>query len=352
MSISIEIRRKVFIRGVNWVGDAVMASAALHRLRKDFAGSHITLMVRPWVEAIYKNNPDIDELWVHDDSASMKSFFQAVKRVREAKFDLGIALPNSFRSALLMKLGKIPNRFGFARGNRSLLLTRKVKVKPQWLKEHEVYYYLHLVEWMLDLPPEPPQMVLNPGEEERAQIRQMARERGWEGKRPWIGIAPGSINSMAKRWLPERFAVVADRLAGEFNAQVFLLGSKEEKKVVDQVAGLCKSSVVNLGTELNLAQFIAFMERLDAFVGNDSGAMHVAAALGVPAVAIFGPTNWVTTAPFSSKSKIVRHPVECSPCMLRNCPIGHPCMKGVEVDHIFTALKELGGDIRSRMTLA
>ncbi len=338
MAISIEIRRRVFIRGVNWVGDAVMATAALHRLRKAFVGSHITLMVRPWVADVYRNNPDIDDLWAIDDG-SPRAFLSAVKKIREAKFDLGLALPNSFRSALLMKLGRIPNRFGFARGGRSFLLTRKIKVNPQWLKEHEVYYYMRLVDWMLDLPPEPPKLILNPGDAEREFVANLAIERKWDERRPWIGIAPGSINSLAKRWLPERFAETADRLANESGALVFLLGSKSETQVLNQVAALCRTPVVNLGSELSLAQFIAFMERLRAFIGNDSGAMHVAAALNVPTVAIFGPTNWITTAPFSPRSKIVRHPVECSPCMKRVCPIGHPCMKGVSPEMVLAALK-------------
>ncbi len=349
MTVPLDIRERVFIRGLNWVGDAILATPSLHKLRKAFQGSHITLMVRPWVAAIYEHNPDIDELWIEDDSASTAAFLRVVKRVRKARFNFGITLPNSFRSALLMAMGQIKHRVGYARGKRSMLFTRPVPLDPKLLEEHQVHYYLHLIDWLTEQKPEPPKLVLRSGDAEREQIVHMAEERGWKEWRMWVGIAPGSINSTAKRWLPERFAELADRLATEAKAQVFLLGSKSEKDVIDKVASLCKTPVVNLGGELSLAQLIPFMERLHAFIGNDSGAMHVAAAIDLPTLAIFGPTDWRTTAPFSSRAKILRHEVECSPCMLRTCPISHPCMTGVEVEQVVRSFAELAPLIKARI---
>lgn len=350
MTIPLEVRGNIFVKGLNWVGDAIIATPALRRLRKGFPDSRITLMVRPWVAAVYEHNPDIDELWVMDDSAE---FFAAARRVRKGKFTLGIALPNSFRSAALMALGQIPHRVGYSRGARSLLLTRRVTIDPKIMGQNQVYYYLHLIDWMFDQKMEVPKLVLNSGEKERESVAKLLRERGIEAGRPWIGVAPGSINSDAKRWPAERYADLCDRLVQGMKARVFLLGSPQEKRVVDQVASLCKEPIENMVGEIGLGELIAFMERLHAFIGNDSGAMHVAAALDVPTVAIFGPTEWTTTAPFTTKSKIVRHAVECAPCMLRACPlkgaVRHQCMTKIEATDVIKGLAELAPHVKARM---
>lgn len=348
MTIPLEVRRKVVVRGVNWVGDSVIATPALRRLRRAFKDSHITLIVRPWCAAIYEHSPDIDDLWVHDDSTT-KGLLQTAARMRKEKFDFGIALNNSFRSALLLTLGQVKRRVGYARSKRSLLLTKALPLDKKLLEDHEVYYYLNLVNWLSDEKPDAPQLVLVPGDREWQEASAILKERGVQGGRMWIGIAPGAINSEAKLWLPERFAALADRFHNEAKAEVMLLGSASEKKVLDKVESLCKTPVCNLAGVMNLGQTIALMSRLHAFVGNDSGAMHMAAGLGVPTVAIFGPTNWKTTAPFSTKSRIVRHQVDCQPCMLRDCPIDHPCMTGVSVEDVVRSFSELANEVKARM---
>lgn len=348
MTVPLEIRRRVFIKGVNWVGDAVMASAAIGKLRRAFRDSHITLMVRPWVAAVHENSPDIDDLWVEDDAKSSIAFLRAARRVRAGNFDMGIALPNSLRSGLLMLMGGIPHRIGY-RGGRGWTLTRPVDPNPKLAKEHQVHHYLHLIDWLTEQKPEPPRLSVVPGPAARAEVERTMRERGWDDGAPRVAVAPGSINSMAKRWLPERFAATCDRVSADLGARVFLLGSKSEKKDVDRVAALCKRPVENLAGELDLAGVLAFLDRMHAFVGNDAGAMHLAAALDVPTVAVFGPTQWWATGPFSSKAKIVRHAVECAPCMLRTCPISHPCMTGVQVEDVLRAFAELAPHVKARM---
>ena len=341
MTIALDARRRVFIKGLNWVGDAILATPMLRQLRRTFAGSHVTLMVRPWVAAIYEHSPDIDELWIADDSASWGEFLSAARRVRDGRFDFGVALPNSFRSALLLALGRVKHRVGFRRGGRSLFLTHPIALPAELLKQHQVHYYMRLIEWAIDGKPDPPKLVLRAGEKERGEIVAMLREFGVEPDAPRIGIAPGSINSAAKRWLPERFAAVADRLHDEGRGRVFLLGSAAERDVAGEVERHCRTPVINTAGRMSLGRMIAFMEGAKAFVGNDAGAMHVAAALGVPTVAVFGPTEWMTTAPFSRAARIVREPVDCSPCMLRECPIDHRCMTRVQVDDVMKALGEL-----------
>lgn len=349
--VPLEIRRKVLIRGVNWVGDAIMVTPALRQLRHWFAGSHITLLVRPWVAAVYENNPDIDELWIEDDSASIGAFLSVARRIRHERFDFGIALTNSFRSAALLAMGQVKHRIGFARGWRSFMLTRAVELDDDILNVHQVYYYLRLIEWLRDEKVEAPKLVLEPNDRRRAEADAILSERGIRPRRMLIGIAPGSINSTAKRWLPERFAQLADRFQRETGAEVLLLGSEKESAVLAEVGNLCESTVHNLSGSVDLAQLIAVMERLDLFIGNDSGAMHIAAALRVPCVSIFGPTEFNTTYPFSISAKIVRSNVDCSPCMLRTCPIDHRCMTRVSVDEVVEMVAELAGAINERMSM-
>lgn len=349
MTVPLKERRKVFVRGLNWIGDAIMSTPALTLLRHAFKDSHITLMARPWVAPIYENNPDIDELWVEDDAASFKEFRRVAKRIRDAEFDLGIALPNSLRSALLMWLGQIKHRIGYARGNRSLLLTRSVKVDKELLEKHEVRYYLNLVEWLADEPAGASELVLNPGAAEQARARARLRELQIPEGKLLIAVAPGAINSEAKMWLPERFAELSDRLKLEAKAEVFLVGSEREASILNDVEERCEEKVHNLAGALGLAEAIAFMNEMHGFIGNDSGGMHIAAALDVPTVAIFGPTNHKTTSPFSPVAKIVRHPVDCAPCMLRECPIEHPCMTGISVNDVLRKFAELADPVRERM---
>lgn len=349
MKIPYSQRRKILVRGVNWVGDAIMATPALRRLRRAYPDSKITLLIRPWVAPVYLHNPDIDELWIEDDSASRRDFLAVARRIREADFDLCILFPNSFRSALLAWLGRAFHRVGHARSIRSFLLTRPVKIPDGLLERHEIFYYMNLIEWMMDSKPEPPELVLFPGKNEEASVEALLNANGIPAEAMLVGIAPGSINSEAKRWSPRRFAQVADRLTSESGAAVCLLGSETETDVLAEVESKCTERVHNLSGKLSLGDLIAFVNRTALFIGNDSGAMHVAAALRVPSVAIFGPTDFRTTSPFSPLSKIVSHPVDCAPCMLRECPIDHRCMRGVAVHDVLAMVKALDRDIQARM---
>lgn len=346
MKIRTDRPLNIFVKGLNWVGDAIISTPTLTHLRHCYPDAKITLMVRPWVAAVYEHNPDINDLWVHDDAASLGAFLKAVNMVRMGRFSIGVALPNSLRSAMLLYAGNIPYRFGFKRGGRSLLLNRGVAVKDEYLEEHQVFYYLHILEEICGKPSQRAHLVLRPGEVEREEVRRLLAQMGLDRGRPLIGIAPGSINSNAKRWLPERFAALADRLAKETGAEILLLGSGKEKEVLDRVATQCEVVVHNVGGKVNLAQAIALTERLAGLVCNDSGSMHIGAAMRIPTVAVFGPTEFNTTYPFSNLATLVRKDTDCAPCMLRECPIDHRCMTGVEVDEVFEALKKMVKEAR------
>lgn len=339
--------RRIFVKGLNWVGDAVISTPALAHIRRAHPAAVITLMVRPWVAPVFEHNPDINDLWVLDDAESTRAFFKAVRMVRAGRFDVGFAFPNSIRAALLLFLGNVKWRVGYNVGGRWPLLNGRIELDPKILRLHQVFYYLGLTEELCGPCGKSTQLVLLPGEIEQEEVKLLLRRRGLDRGRPLIGLAPGSINSMAKRWPAERFAALADRLATEQGAEVVLLGGTPEKSVLDRVASLCQSKVHNLVGEISLSQSIALIQRLSALVSNDSGAMHIGAALNVPTLAIFGPTEWDVTYPFSKRAKILRHEgIDCAPCMLRECPIDHRCMTSISVDDAMAALKNLFHEIR------
>lgn len=336
-----EATTRILVRSLNWVGDAIMATPTISRLRQFYADAHITVMVRPWVAAIYEHNPDVDALLVVDDSGA--GLWKAASRIQQEKFTLGIALPNSLRAALLLKLGGVPVRIGYARGfGRKLLLNRPVVLDPELLKVHQVYYYLGIIAGTCGKPEGAPRLTLNAGELERGEMQRLLGGMGLDRGAPLIGIAPGSINSNAKRWAPERFAALADYLGKTHGAQVLLLGSAKEQDVLERVAALSRPHVHNLAGKVTLGQLIALVERLQALVCNDSGAMHIGAAMGIPTVAVFGPTEWATTYPFSPRAAMVRKEgIDCAPCMLRECPIDHRCMTGVTIEMVAEKLEPL-----------
>ena len=334
--------KRIFVKGLNWVGDAIMGTPAIGLLRQTWPEAKITLMARPWVAAIYEHNPDIDDLWIHDDAVSLREFLKAVRMVRQGRFQIGLALPNSIRSALLLRWGGVVQRVGYGKGMRSALLNRSIEIEPQLLAMHQVYYYLNLAEQLTGNKVKAPHLVLKAGEIERQEIDQMLTGRGLDLGRPLLGLAPGSINSNAKRWPPEQFGELAGRLATGLHADIVLLGSEDERDVLTRVESHCKTPVHNFCGQMGLGQATALIERLDGLVCNDSGAMHMASALGVPTVAIFGPTEWDTTYPFSDRAKIVREDVDCAPCMLRECPQQqHLCMEAVTAERVADTFMKL-----------
>jgi len=337
---------RIFVKSVNWVGDAVLVTPALRALRRAFPRAHITLLARPWVADVFEANPDIDRLWTAEESKSFRRFREIAARMRREAFDLGIALPNSFGSALLMAMGRVKRRVGYRRDGRGFLLTDAVAVTPEILKVHQVDYYLHLLRGICDVDAQPRELVVPAAPDADLHVRRVLRDAGVgednrsEGGRPLVGLSPGATFGSAKRWLPERFAAVADYVAQKYAAQVVIAGSKGESAVAKDVARRAKSRVVVLCGLFPLRGVIALCDHLRLLVTNDSGNMHIAAARGVPIVAIFGSTDWVTTAPYHPRAIIVRRATPCAPCLLRHCPpeLEHACMESVTVEDVIEAV--------------
>ena len=338
---------RIVVRGTNWVGDAVMTIPALRQLRRLFPNAHITLATRSWAEGLFADSDFLDDLQVHEGSG-LRSVVQQVRQWRKRNFDLAILLPNSLETALVASLARVPLRIGYATDGRQALLTHPL-VLPEWREsKHEVFYYLKIVaelEWLVKQEQSflatQPDGSLEVSEARRSTARDFLRARGVREGNLLVALCPGSINSRAKRWPAERYAALADRLIDELGAQILLVGSKAEAGVSQEVSGQMRSQPLILTGQTDLAQLVATLSLVDLLVTNDTGPAHIASALGRPTLVIFGPTNPLTTRPFSPLGEIVRKPPDCAPCMLRDCPIDHRCMTAITPEDVFERARTL-----------
>jgi heptosyltransferase II len=305
----------ILIRATNWVGDAVMCLPALRSIRARFPQAHITILAKSVVSDLYLSQAFTDDLIIYHP----KRLRSTARDLRQRKFDCAILLQNAFEAAWIAWLARIPTRIGYNRDFRGFLLTHPVQVPaPGEIPRHQRFYYLELLRraGLIDKLPECEAIRLAPPAS-AIPVRT-------------IGVSPGAAFGSAKRWLPERFAEAAGNLATARGASIALFGSAGERALCDQVAQLLNGHrVTNYAGETTLAQFIEHAAQCELFLTNDSGAMHIASALGVPTVAIFGATDDIATGPTGSNARVVREPVECSPCLLRECPIDHRCMTRV-----------------------
>jgi heptosyltransferase-2 len=336
---------RIVVRGTNWIGDAVMTVPALRELRRIFPDSEIVLHTRSWAERIFRDASFIDRILTFESTEStLKDVLEQARILREEKFDIAILFTNSFASALTSRFGGIPHRFGYSREGRRIFLTHPVKI-PAWkAKRHEVYYYLNLVaaveqefygtQTVLNNWPD---STLEVSAERRARALQILKESGADLSRKTVAIGAGSTNSRAKRWLPERFAELNDRLQRELGANVILLGSADEEKVSNKIMERSVFKPIRLTGKTDLDDAVSILAEIDLLISNDMGLAHIAPATGTDTIVIFGPTNPETTRPFSPHAEIIRKGVECSPCMLRDCPIDHRCMTWITTDEVFRA---------------
>ncbi|MGI8495764.1 MAG: lipopolysaccharide heptosyltransferase II [Pyrinomonadaceae bacterium] len=328
---------KIVVRGTNWVGDAVMQIPALRELRRVFPDSHITLATRSWAQGIFEDADFIDEILTFEKSDSI---FKQAKAWREKKFDAAILFTNSFESALVSKLGGVKKRFGYATESRSFLLTDSFPV-PDWKNSrHEIHYYLNIAgefgkKFFGDskVCEQNPQFQLSVSNKRKQSARELLIDNGADLNKKLIVFCPGSTNSRAKRWQTNSYAELNDKIQKDLNAEVILIGSPDELAVSAEVLEKSELKPLLLTGKTSLADVTAILSVCDLLVSNDTGPAHIAAALGTKTIAIFGPTNPLTTSPLNAE--IIRKNVECSPCMLRDCPIDHRCMTQISAEEIF-----------------
>jgi heptosyltransferase-2 len=335
------------------LGDAVMCEPALRGLRGLFPDAQVTLLVKPAVADLFVGHPAVTRLLTYDIKgrhAGLAGKWALAKQLRRQGFDLAVLFQNAFEAAFLAFLARVPRRYGYATDGRSVLLSDPVAVPDPRLLVHQVRYYWDLLKPLgLSGDPPVPELVVLPAEEQ-AMVGRCAQG----GVMPTdivVGINPGSTYGDAKRWLPERFAEVTERLCRTIHkspgqqVSVVILGAKGEERVGQDIAARLSSRSLVLSGATTIRELMAAVKRCSLLLTNDTGPMHIAAAFQVPVVAIFGPTDWRTTSPFGSAHAIVRQPVDCAPCLLRECPIDHRCMTRVTVDQVYEAATKQVADL-------
>ena len=338
---------RLLVRATNWLGDAVMSIPALRELRRGHPGWRMTILARPWVAELYAREDFCDDVVLYRRDGVHGGWLgreRLARELRAGRFDRAVLLQNAFDAAWLAWRAGIPERIGYARDGRGPLLTgRARRPAPGEIPPHQRFYYLELLRrtgLLAELPASADIRLQGIAELARRGAAQWER-RGLPGG-PWIGVSPGAAFGTAKRWPSERFAAAARELADSERARIAVFGSPAEAAVAARTAALAGDRAHCLAGETTLAEYLELAASCSLYLTNDSGSMHAAAAAGVPTVAVFGATDPEATGPAATWARIVREPVACSPCQLRECPVaGHPCMAGVGVERVVEAARGL-----------
>jgi len=338
--------RNILVRGTNWVGDAVMTLPTLSAVRQNFPQAKITVLAKPWVEGVYAHCPDVDSTIIFDQQAGfLGSRYAIIKKLRNQRFDLAILLPNSFDAALITFLAGIPWRVGYNTDGRSWLLTHRAMISKEILRVHQVHYYLGILK-AIGCSAESSAPRITICDHQRDKANRYLSVKGYSGQEPLLGFNPGAFFGSAKRWFPDRFAAVADRAAKEWGARCIIFGSTHDLPAAREMASRMETSPILAAGETRLDELPGLLSRCLLLVTNDSGLMHMAAAVGVRVIAIFGSTDPKTTAPYGDEHTVIRSQVPCSPCLLRDCPTDHRCMKAISVDDVWQAMVEKMEEIK------
>lgn len=344
-----EVPRRLLVRGPNWLGDAVMCEPAIRALKGLWPGASISLLVKPAVAELFRGHPAVDQLLLYQDQGRHAGWigkWTLMNELRHGGYDTALLFQNAFEAALLAFGAGIPRRIGYATDGRSLLLTTPVAVPSKLTLRHQVDYYWDLLRSVgVEGSPTQPALVVT-SEESRAMADRLA-QAGIQETDAVVGINPGSTYGGAKRWLPERFAESAELVCRELERSsgkpvaVAILGAKGEEALGREIATRLSVRSIVLSGATTIRELMAAVRRCALLITNDTGPMHVASAFQVPIVAVFGPTDWRTTSPAGTAHAIVRQPVDCAPCLLRECPIDHRCMTGVSVEQVTGAAVKL-----------
>lgn len=336
---------KILIRATNWVGDAILALPALRTVRKRFPDAEIAIVARPYVADIYRDQEICNQLIPYDPKGLHAGFFgreRLAGELRAQKFDVALLLQNAFDAAWLAWRANIPERIGYARDARRFLLTKAVPLPRRGeIPAQEKFYYLELLRragWLDSLRDET-FIGLHVPEEKRRGADEFLSESGARQGALRIAIGAGASYGSAKCWQPSRFAEVANRLQTETHADVILFGTAAEANVSTAISAEMHQPPIDLTGKTAIADLPALLSQCHLFIGNDSGAMHVAAAVGLPVVAVFGPTDPLGTSPVTQRCSIVQQKPYCSPCFLRRCPTDHRCMTAITAGMVEAATK-------------
>ena len=362
--------RRVLIRGVNWLGDAVMTTPALQRVRQALPQAHLTLLTPAKLLDLWSDHPSLDAV---ESFSPADTLWSVAAKLRAGNFDTALVLPNSARSALEAWLARIEHRIGYARSGRGWLLTQPVPLprnygamrkrsageikhltqtaggspdasSPAQGAVHHIHHYLRLAAALgADPSPVPPSLTVTSGEVEQARAQLLPASVS--SATMVLGLNPGAEYGPAKRWPAEKFAAVVRAVTPQLGACVWLaFGAAADRQLCEEIVRLTDGNVLNLAGKTSLRQLMALLKLCRVVLTNDTGPMHLAAALGTSVVVPFGSTSPELTAPGlpgDPRHRLLKSTVPCSPCFRRECPIDFRCMNEIRVERVSAAIREL-----------
>jgi len=342
--------KKIIVRMPNWLGDAVMATPILADLRRHFPKAKITAMCQSNVAPLLREDPNIDELYSYKRPSGWiphsEQHQEIIQELQRGEYDLGILLTNSFSSAWWFWLGNVHHRIGFSGNLRNLFLDKPVPIPKEIKTQHLVTTYKMLLSPLgISVSETAPKLYVSNEEHQAARV--LLIKLGIDLKNHVIvGINPGAAYGSAKCWLPDRFHEVTKQLLERPNVYVVYFGDQSGAPLVNDICKDLPERVINLAGKTNIRELMALIQCCSLLLTNDSGPMHMASALGVPILALFGSTSDVKTGPYAKAHVLHKH-VSCSPCYKRVCPIDFRCMKEITVDEVYKELVQMIQHIES-----
>jgi lipopolysaccharide heptosyltransferase II len=338
--------KRILVKAVNWLGDLVMSLPALRAVRHAFPDAFLAVLVKQELAGFFDGISETDEVMpysVRHGLGGLNDRRRIVGAIGAGCFDLGVLMPNSLESALWVAAGGVARRAGFIAQWRGPILTHRARPPRDALDGHQAGYWLAMVRETLGVSGDATDFALSPHPAHVERMRkwlQLARRRPRE---PFVAIAPAAAYGPAKQWPAEKFAALIDLLADRNGIEAVLVGAPGERSKCEEVARQSRAGATIAAGETGVNGLIALLSLARGFVGNDSGSMHVASALGTPTVAIFGSTSPLRTGPLGPSVRVIWRRLECSPCLARQCRLGHyNCLRQVESAEALEALRELG----------
>jgi heptosyltransferase-2 len=331
---------KIVVHAPNWMGDSILAFPAMNTIKKNFPEAEIWVVVQDWIKDLFSIGGVAVGTIPLSKQKDFKNLRDSAQRLREFHFDLGILFTNSFASAFLFTLARIPQRWGYKKDGRGFLLTRGIPVNLRNNHVHQSRYYLDLLS-SLGLKKFPEEFSIPVDQQEMARIEARLESQNIQIKKPLIIINPGAFYGSAKRWPVEKYAELASLLQSRIQAQIMIIGSVDEIPLAEAISSRMSERPHILTGKTSLPQLAALIRFADLFVTNDSGPMHLANSLKTPLVALFGPTDPIRTGPFQQPALVIHKGAPCWPCSYRICPFDHRCMMAISPDEVFQACQKL-----------
>jgi heptosyltransferase-2 len=331
--------KKIVIRAPNWIGDSILALPAMANLQRNFPESELWVAANEWVSDLFRMEDYLEGIIPLPQQNSLKNLNLSARRLKEFTFDLGILLTNSFRSAFLFYLARIPQRWGYRRDGRGFLLTKGPPIHNRVDRYHQAHYYLDLLSG-LGLKNYTTELNLSLDRRELAWTKEWLESQNIEPKKPLVIINPGAFYGPAKRWPASKYSELASLLQEKNNAQIVIVGSETEVPLAEHIATDMPEKPFILAGQTSLSRLAAIISLGSVFISNDSGPMHLANALKIPVIALFGPTDPFRTGPYQDPYTLFHKGAPCWPCSYRTCPYDHRCMMNISAQEVFEACQE------------